>query len=389
MFVLGLVVLLQPMAAQEQASKDVATEKSAAGKDATTAQSAADKDVTTQSAVEGTASAKGAADTSAKQGNHAVPAKYDVSKIGDRGIGGGINFYSLQREMAMGRQLADQVDAQARIVTDPMVNNYINKLGQTIVRNSDAKVPFTIKVIDNEEVNAFALPGGYFYVNSGLIMAADNGAELAGVMAHEIAHVAARHGTRTVTRNQLLNLASIPLIFVGGPLVFAMEQAAGVAVPMSFLKFSREAELEADLLGVEYEYSAGYDPAAFVQFFEKLGTEKKHKFGLLAKAFSTHPMTGERIKRAQEDIQEYLPPRSEYMLDTSEFQEVKAHLISVLDGRRLMGPQNGNHPTLHRRGHPTLNTGASTNDSASDSAKSTTETASADDDGRPTLKRKD
>ena len=316
--------------------------------------------------------------------------KYDVSRIGDRGIGDGLNFFSLQKEMAMGRELAGQVEAQSRLISDPMVTDYINRLGQTIVRNSDAKVPFTIKVIDNDEVNAFALPGGYFYVNSGLIMAADNEAELAGVMAHEIAHVAARHATKALTRNQLLNLASIPLIFVGGPVVFAMEQAAGVAVPMSFLKFSRDAELEADLLGLEYEYSAGYDPAAFVQFFEKLGQEKKHKFALLAKAFSTHPMTADRIKRAQEEIQEYLPPRDEYMLDTSEFQEVKAHLSSVLNGRKLMGPQNANRPILHRRGHPTLNTtAASTDDSTSDSTKTTAQNPAPTMTGRPTLKRQD
>ena len=220
-----------------------------------------------------------------------------------------------------------------------MVNAYINRLGQSLVRNSDAKVPFTIKVIDNDEVNAFALPGGFFFVNSGLIMAADNEAELAGVMAHEIAHVAARHATKTLTHNQLINLASLPLIFIGGPVVFAMEQAAGLAVPMSFLKFSRDAELEADLLGMEYEYSAGYDPSAFVQFFEKLGQEKKHKFAMISKAFATHPMNAERVARAQEEIQEYLPPRNEYLLDTSEFQDVKAHLSLLLNGRKMLGPQ--------------------------------------------------
>ncbi len=365
--VLGFLVLPQPLAAQEQAGNNTAA---------------------TASAAAGMASAPANNDAGAdvNRDHHAVPVKYDVSKIGNRGIGEGINFYSLEREIAMGRQLSAQVDAQARIVSDPMVAEYINHLGQIIVRNSDAKVPFTIKVIDNDEVNAFALPGGFFFVNTGLIMAADNEAELAGVMAHEIAHVAARHATRAMTRNRLTNLASIPLVFVGGPLIFAMEQAVGVAVPMSFLKFSRDAELEADLLGLEYEYSAGYDPAAFVQFFEKLGKgQQKHK--LLSKAFSTHPMTADRIKRAQEEIQQYLPPRNEYMLDSSEFQEVKAHLSSLLNSRRLMGPQ-GNRPTLHRRGHPTLNSsGAGADDSTKDSTKTTAENSSQNDDGRPTLKR--
>ena len=368
LFVMGFLVLPQPLAAQQQANEDVATTPSSAA-----GITVAPRD-------------KGGANT--KRDHHSVPVKYDVSRIGERGIGDGLNFYSLEREMSLGRELSAQVDAQARIISDPMVNEYINHLGQTIVRNSDAKVPFTIKVIDNDEVNAFALPGGYFFVNTGLIMAADNEAELAGVMAHEIAHVAARHATKTLTRNQLINLASIPLVFVGGPLVFAMEQAAGVAVPVSFLKFSRDAESEADLLGLEYEYSAGYDPAAFVQFFEKLGQEQKHKLGLLAKAFATHPMTADRIKRAQDEIQEYLPPRTEYLLDTSEFQDVKAHLSSLLNGRRLMGPQNGNRPTLHRRGRPTLNTsGASTDDSTNDSPKTTAQKSSEDDEGRPTLKR--
>jgi beta-barrel assembly-enhancing protease len=343
LLMLGFLALVEPLMAEE---KDVSA-SSAAGE--------------TITPVDSSSSAH------KKSDRRADPVRYDVSKIGERGIGEGMNFYSLEKEMALGRQLASQVEMQARIITDPMVNDYINHLGQNIVRNSDAKVPFTIKVIDNDEVNAFALPGGFFFVNSGLIMAADNEAELAGVMAHEIAHVAARHGTKSMTRNQLINLASIPLVFVGGPLVFAMEQVAGVAVPMSFLKFSRDAELEADLLGMEYEYSAGYDPAAFVQFFEKLGLEKKHKYSLLAKAFSTHPMNSERIARAQGEIQQYLPPRAEYILDTSQFEEVKAHLSSVLNGRRLIGPSPDN----------------STNDNPQTTAQKS------GDDERPTLKRQD
>jgi predicted Zn-dependent protease len=368
LFVLSYMVLLEPLAAQEKTSNDA---------------------INTQSAPEGivAAPADSGSNAKAKHNRHVMPVKYDVSKIGNRGIGDGMNFYSLDREMAVGRQLADQVDAQVRVISDPMVNDYINRLGQNLVRNSDAKVPFTIKVIDNDEINAFALPGGYFFVNTGLIMAADNEAELAGVMAHEIAHVAARHATKSLTRNQLINLASLPLVFVGGPLVFAMEQVAGIAVPMSFLKFSRDAELEADLLGIEYEYSAGYDPSAFVQFFEKLGQEKKHKFSLLAKAFSTHPMNAERVARAQDEIQEYLPPRSEYILDTSEFENVKAHLSMVLNGRKLLGPQS-NRPVLHRVGHPTLNTPNASPDDSTNGSDQTTAQKSGDDE-RPTLKRKD
>ena len=292
--------------------------------------------------------------------------KYDVTKIGDRGIGGGLNLYSIERERALGKQLSRQVESQMRLVTDPVVTEYVNRLGQTIVRNSDAKVPFTIKVVQDDQINAFALPGGYFYVNTGLILAADNEAELAGVMAHEIAHVAARHATKNATRAELINLASIPLIFLGGPAGLAIREVAGIAVPMSFLKFSRDAEREADLLGLEYEYAAGYDPAEFINFFEKLKFEQKEKHSLIAKAFSTHPMTGDRIKRAQKEIETMLPAKPEYIVDTSEFDQVKARLMAMSNEMR-MDAGHIDRPTLHRRGP------------ADDDSKK---------DGRPTLKRK-
>ena len=185
--------------------------------------------------------------------------------IGQRNVGAGLDFYSLDREMALGRSLAQEVESSAKLVTDPIVTEYVNRIGQNLVRNSDARVPFTIKVLDNDEVNAFALPGGFFYVDSGLILAADNEAELAGVMAHEIAHVAARHATKNMTRAQIWNFASVPLIFVGGPVAYAVAEAAGLLVPLGFLKFSRDAEREADLLGLEYDYASGYDPQAFVR----------------------------------------------------------------------------------------------------------------------------
>jgi predicted Zn-dependent protease len=260
-----------------------------------------------------------------------------------------MNFYSLEKEQALGRQLASEVESQSRMVTDPVVTEYINRIGQTLVRNSDARVPFTIKVVDNDEVNAFALPGGFFYVNTGLILAAENEAELAGVMAHEIAHVAARHATKNATKAQIWNLASIPLIFLGGPAGYAIREIVGVAIPMSFLKFSRDAEREADLLGVEYEYASGYDPVAFVQFFEKLHAREKEKQSFIAKAFTTHPMTADRIKRTQHEIATMLPAKSEYIVDTSEFEEVKARL-SALMLRHQIDAGQGSRPTLRRRG---------------------------------------
>jgi len=299
-----------------------------------------------------------------------VQAKYDVSKIGERGIGSGMNLYSLEKETAFGRQLATQVEGSTRLITDPVINEYVNRIGQDIVRNSDARVPFTIKVIDDDEVNAFALPGGFFYVNSGLILAADNEAELAGVMAHEIAHVAARHATKNATRAQIWNIASIPLIFAGGPAGYAVRQAAGLLVPMSFLKFSRGSEQEADLLGIEYEYAAGYDPQAFVEFFEKLEVHEKKHHSAIAKAFATHPMTAERVRAAQKAIATYLPAKEEYVLTTSDFESVKERLYEMTNRTRLQISKQVR-PTLRKRdGSPT-----STTDSQDE------------DNQRPTLKR--
>jgi len=288
--------------------------------------------------------------------------KYDVSRIGSRGIGNGVNFYSLEKETELGKEISTDVEQQSRLIHDPMIEEYINRIAQNLVHNSDAKVPFIVKVIQNDEVNAFALPGGFFYVNSGLILAADNEAELAGIMAHEIAHVAARHATRGETKRTIWNLASMPLVFVGGPIGYAVQQAAGFAVPMGYMKFSRDAEREADLLGLEYGYMTGYDPAAFVQFFEKIKVLDKQKPNFLAKAFATHPMTEDRIRRAQDEIQTLLPAREEYIVDTSEFQDVKARL-SILVNRgqqiRLGKPtllhsgqkeqEEGNRPVLKKK----------------------------------------
>lgn len=261
--------------------------------------------------------------------------RYDVARIGERNIGGGMNFYSVQKETALGRQLSQQVEQSTKLLEDPVIDEYVNRIGQQLVRNSDAKVPFTIKVVDSDEVNAFALPGGFFFVNTGLILAADNEAELAGVMAHEIAHVAARHATKNATKSDIWNLASIPLIFVGGGAGMIVRNVAGLAGPMTILKFGRDAEREADLLGVEYAYASGYDPRAMVDLFERLDVTAKKKPGLLAKAFATHPMNAERIARAQQEIAYLLPEKAAYIETTSEFDAIKARLLELEGGRRL------------------------------------------------------
>ena len=277
----------------------------------------------------------------------AVPAKYDASQIGNREVGQGINFFSLEKEIALGRELASQVEQSARLLTDPAINEYVNRKAQVLVQHSDCKVPFVVKIVDDDEVNAFALPGGFFYVNTGLILAADDEAELAGVMAHEIAHVCARHATKNLTRNEISQYVSLPLMFLGGPVGFAIRQVSGLAMPLSFLKFSRDAEREADLLGMQYQYASGYDPTAFVDFFEKLEADGKEPHNFIARAFMTHPMTDDRVRRA-EHMLENLPDRDSYITDTSDFDQVRDRLSRLTRGRVLNGGKRP-HPTLRRR----------------------------------------
>ena len=304
----------------------------------------------------------------------AADKKKDPNEIGNRDVGKGVNFYSLEKEIALGKGLAQEVERQAKIIDDPVIAEYVNRVGQNLVRNSDAKVPFTIKVIDTEEVNAFALPGGFFFVNSGLVLKADSEAELAGVMAHEIAHVAARHGTRQATRGEIAQLATIPLIFMGGWTGYGIRQAASVAIPVGFLSFSRGFESEADMFGLQYMYKSGYDPEAFVDFFEKIQSMEKKKPGTMSKVFSTHPMTEDRIQTAQKNIQILLKERPEYVVTTSEFNDVKGRLMA-LHNKRKVDNQDLTRPTLRKA------PGAGT---SGDKDKD----KGAGDDDRPTLKRR-
>jgi predicted Zn-dependent protease len=276
----------------------------------------------------------------------------DVNAIGNRGVGNGVNLYSLQREIALGKQAAMEVEKTARMINDPVVTEYVNRVGQNLVRNSDAKVPFTIKVIDSDEINAFALPGGFFYVNSGLILRADEEAELAGVMGHEIAHVAARHGTKTATKGEIMQWATIPLILLGpgGWAGYGLYEGLNLAIPMSYLKFTRDAEREADFLGLQYMYKAGYDPNAFVSFFEKIEAEERRRPGSIPKVFSTHPPTPDRVQKAQEEIATILPARDEYIVTTSEFDTVKSRLRRIENKNKLDDKKNaGDKPTLRTR----------------------------------------
>jgi hypothetical protein len=312
----------------------------------------------------------------------AVNEKDDPETIGARDVGKGVNFYSIEKEIALGKQLAQEVERQAKVIDDPIIAEYVNRVGQNIVRNSDAKVPFTIKVLDSEEVNAFALPGGFFFVNSGLILKADNEAELAGVMAHEIAHVALRHGTKQATRGELAQIGLIAASIATGYgwTGYAIRQLGSLAIPITFLQFSKTMEREADYMGLQYLYKSGYDPTAFVDFFEKIQTLEKKKPGTMSKVFASHPPTDDRIVNSQREIQKILVAKPEYVLNTSEFNDVKGRLAMLHGRRKVDSTEDPNRPRLRRAP-------GSGNGPVDQNPDGTT--PKTDDDERPTLKRRD
>ncbi|HUO29216.1 MAG TPA: M48 family metallopeptidase [Bryobacteraceae bacterium] len=297
----------------------------------------------------------------------------DPNQIGKRDVSKGFNCYSMEKEIAMGKQLAGEVQRQAKMLTDPLITEYVNRLGQNLVRNSDAKVPFSFQVIDDPALNAFALPGGFVFINTGLITAAETEAEMASAMAHEIAHVAARHMTRQACKIQLAKIASTPLIFLGGWGGFAAQQVASAAIPMTFLSFSRAYESEADYLGLQYLYAAGYDPQAALDMFEKMMSIERQKPGSISKVFATHPMSEDRLKKAQREIEHILPAKAAYIVNTSEYSEMRERWLAIENQRRMRAvekdikspilrraPGNGapdqdepdSRPTINRRGPP-------------------------------------
>jgi beta-barrel assembly-enhancing protease len=273
--------------------------------------------------------------------------KKDPDQIGSRDVSKGLNWYSINQEMQLGKALAAQVMRQAKVVDDPVVSEYVNRVGQNLARNSDSKFPLTIHVIEDDSVNALSLPGGFFFVNTGLILTAATEAELAGGMAHEIAHIAARHTTRQATREQVAQMATIPLILMGGWAGYGTRQAAGMMIPMTMLQFSRGFESEADLLGLEYLYKAGYDPNGMVDIFERIDRLSGAQPGKVSKLFQTHPLTGDRVVAAQKNIQTILKAQPQYVVTTSEFNDVQARLRMVENGRKgdTLDPAR---PTLKR-----------------------------------------
>jgi predicted Zn-dependent protease len=312
-----------------------------------------------------------------QQSVHPKNSKDDVEAIGNRSVGKGVNFYSLEHEIALGKSLAQEVERSSKLIDDPVITEYVNRVGQNLVRNSDAQVPFTIKVIDSDEVNAFALPGGFFYVNTGLILRAQEESELAGVMAHEISHVTARHGTKQATKADIMQIGAMAaMIFVPyGWAGYGIYQGMNLAIPLTFLKFSRDAEREADFLGIQYMYKAGYDPNSYVTFFERIQADEKRRPGTIPKMFSTHPPTPDRISAAQKEIARILPEKDEYIVTTSEFDSVKARLRNVMFARKVQTTGPGK-PTLRTKTEQT------------DKNKQGQADPNTSDEDRPTLKRR-
>jgi len=275
--------------------------------------------------------------------------KKDVNAIGERRVARR-SIISQEKEIAIGKEVATEIERSARLLDDPVINEYVNRVAQNLARNSDLTIPLTVKVIDMPELNAFALPGGFLYVNSGLLLAAEEEAQVAGVISHEIAHVAARHWASQMTKAQIASIAQIPIaILTGGlsyPIWAAVWNAYGFAVPIAFLKFSRGAEAEADFLGIQYMYKAGYDPNAYVTFFSKIIEQDRRSPGSVPTIFASHPPTPERILKSEEAIKEILPKKNQYLVSTSEFDDIKARLQMVVNNRKKTEKPG---PTLRKR----------------------------------------
>jgi predicted Zn-dependent protease len=336
--------LAAPRAQEQQAQQTAAKDKT-------------DKKDDSKKAADDAAAKRAAADAAAKNAGKPLSTDEDPSMIGKRKLNSGLfakMSMSVEKEVALGRQVSAEIDRQAKLIDDPVITEYINRVGQNIVNHSDAKIPFTIKVIDTDEVNAFALPGGFFYVNKGLILAADNEAEVAGVMAHEIAHVAARHYVETQAKGTLAQIGMIAgSIFLGGIPGMILQNTAGLGLAAGFSKFSRDAESEADKLGVQYLYAAGYDPGAMSTMFEKLASQNKKKPGFFAKTFASHPQSVDRLEASKALVSRF-PEHEEYILNTSEFQRVKGRLLRLSNAKASTAGDIAGDTTESGQQRPTL-----------------------------------
>lgn len=273
--------------------------------------------------------------------------KNDMDQIGNRRVAHRA-MISQEKEIGIGKQYSSEIDKTAKLITDPVINEYVNRVAQNVARNSDLTIPLTVKVIDAPGINAFALPGGFLYVNSGLLQTADEESQVAGVIAHEIAHVAARHWASQMTKQTIAQYAMLPLLFVpmGYGVYYGVMEAYMNGVPLMFLKFSRNDEAEADYLGLQYMVKAGYDPYTYVTIFSKVLDEERRSPGSVPKIFLDHPPTPDRMLLLDQEMKAF-PKRDQYLVSTSEFDDVKARLNMVISNRKKEKQQDG--PTLKKR----------------------------------------
>jgi len=234
---------------------------------------------------------------------------------------GGFNLISVAEEKQLGDKFAIEIEKQHKIVTDPQVQRYIDGVGKRLLTGvRKAEFPYTFQVVQDDSINAFAIPGGHTYVNTGLIKAAESEAELAAVMAHEINHVVARHSTRQMTQQYGYTLITSLLLGSQGEI---SKLAADLFGKAGSMYYSREMESQADVLGVETMYKAGYNPQGMVTFFKKLAAAGERDPGKIAKFFSSHPETEQRINDIQQEIAK-LPAKSYLQASTQEFSQVKS-----------------------------------------------------------------
>jgi predicted Zn-dependent protease len=247
--------------------------------------------------------------------------------------GHALNFYSIEREIALGKQLSTELERQVKLVDDPILSEYVNRIAQNIVRHSDVTIPVTVRIIESGDLNAFTLPGGHIYVNSAMLKLTESEAELAFVLAHEIGHVAARHATREATRSQLLQIGQVPLSIFGGLNGAAIRELAEPASRLGFLKGARDFESQADRLGVDYLDRSGYDPTASIDMFERIEATERKRSGPLARLYQDHPVTQSRIEATQKHLAEIAGKRDEYLINTSEYEQMRPRAVTIEERR--------------------------------------------------------
>jgi predicted Zn-dependent protease len=242
----------------------------------------------------------------------------DINAIGHRRIVHDANFYSPEREKELGKALSQAVERSSKLLNDPIVAEYIERVAQNVANNSDAHIPVTVRVIDSDVVNAFTLPGGYQYINLGLLLQLHGEAELASLLARGIAHTALRSAAREATKGELMELATVPLILTPA--------GWSSTIPLTELKIRRQDELDADYFGLQYLYKAGYDPKCFTDFVQRIWGTSSATAKNVPKVLSIFPPLNERLTALQNEIANTLPPRDGAIVSTAEFDVFKERL---------------------------------------------------------------